>query len=183
MSGLIAMRKISKRRLFLKPHLTRGLFRLWLILSVMWIGFSVYFSMNTIVFFDVPNDWTLSKRFQASQDSAIKNEEEYEIYHNYALDSCLKIFIASSAPIEPNSCLGKEVRLGQFQIKYLDEHDVNRSPIMAYLPKNTLADRFVDVVWMSFINAIALGLFPPLFAMLAFGCVNWIIVGFIPYQK
>ena len=177
------MRKISKRRLFLKPHLTRGLFRLWLILSVMWIGFSVYFSMNTIVFFDVPNDWTLSKRFQASQDSAIKNEEEYEIYHNYALDSCLKIFIASSAPIEPNSCLGKEVRLRQFQIKYLDEHDVNRSPIMAYLPKNTLADRFVDVVWMSFINAIALGLFPPLFAMLAFGCVNWIIVGFIPYQK
>jgi hypothetical protein len=149
----------------------------------MWIGFSVYFSMNTIVFFDVPNDWTLSKRFQASQDSAIKNEEEYEIYHNYALDSCLKIFIASSAPIEPNSCLGKEVRLRQFQIKYLDEHDVNRSPIMAYLPKNTLADRFVDVVWMSFINAIALGLFPPLFAMLAFGCVNWIIVGFIPYQK
>ena len=35
--------------------------------------------MNTIVFFDVPDDWTLSERFKASQDAAIKDEEEYEI--------------------------------------------------------------------------------------------------------
>jgi len=173
------MRKVLKRRLFLKPHLIRGLFRLWLILSVIWIGFGVYFSMNTIVFFDVPDDWTLSERFKASQDAAIKDEEEYEIYHNYALDNCLKIFIAASSPIEPNSCFGKEVRLGQFQIKYLDEHDVGRSPIMAYLPKYTVADRFVDVVWLSFIKAIALCVFPPLIALLAFNCLNWIVIGFM----
>jgi hypothetical protein len=174
------MRKISKQRLFLKPNIIRGLFRVWLILSVLWIGYGVYFSMNTIVFFDAPDDWALSERFKASQDDAIKKEEEYEIYHNYALDSCLKIFISASAPIEPNSCFGKEVRLGQFQIKYLDEHDMGRSSLKEYLPKYTLVDRFVDVVWMSFVKAIALCLLPPLLAIFIFGCTRWIVVGFIP---
>ena len=174
------MRKNSKRGLFLRPNMVRGLFRLWLIASIAWIGLGASYSWSTINFFDVPDDWILSERFKASQEDAIKSEEEFEIYHNYKLDGCLKIFIAASGPVEPNSCFGKEVRLGQFQIKYLDEHDNGRSQFSAYLPKTTLADRFVDIVWLSVIKAIALTLLPPLLALLAFSCVNWIVLGFMP---
>jgi len=172
------MKRRSKFRLFLKPNTKRGLIRLWFVLSIFWIGFSAYYSSNNFVFFDIPEGVIFTERFKASQDYAIKMEEEYEATHNLYLDNCPQVFIIESVSVQANSCFGKGVRLGQYQLKYLDEHDDTRSSIDTLLPKNSLADRFVNIVWLSFIQAFGISFLPPLLLILSVFSFNWIVRGF-----
>jgi len=166
----------------MRLNIRRGLIRLWILFSIIWIGLSIWDGVSENNFTIVPENWQSSERYLASVNFAEIKEKEFEARNNYNLDYCdpKKNTITIDIPIIANSCEGRKERIFQFRNDYLDQNKTILE-IIAPTEQSGIKWSFRQINWTSVLSILIKIISFPLLAIISYGLLYWVIKGF--YQN